>query len=102
MGTTSLTPTEFSGMKRILMAAAVLVFTAATSTAGPIRDRIAARFSRPCQQPQQPQQVQYIPAPQFQHPTYQPQPVQQVAYYPPAGFAPAVSGGCVNGVCPVK
>lgn len=58
-------------MKRLIMAASVLVFTAATSQAGPIRDRIAARFQRPacatC-----PQQAQYA------QPAYQPGPVQQV------------------------
>lgn len=50
-------------MKRFLMAAAVLVFTAATSTAGPIRDRIAARFGHPAPvvQYHQPQQG-YAPA----------------------------------------
>jgi len=85
-------------MTRILLTLAAVALFATTADAGPLRNWLAGRKCQPCQQPQQ---VQYTPAPQFQHPTYQPQPVQQVAYYPPAGFAPVVSG-CVNGVCPVK
>ncbi len=85
-------------MTRILLTVAVLALTAATSHAGPIRNWLASR--RPCQPCQQPQQVQYTPAPQYQQPTYQPQPVQHVAYYQPAGFAPVVRPAtCSGGVC---
>lgn len=55
-------------MKRILLSIAALALTAAAADAGPVRDRLAARFARPCQSAQcQPQ------------PQYQPGPVQQVA-----------------------
>jgi len=55
-------------MKRVLFTLAAVLLTSAVADAGPIRDRLAARFSRPCQSSQcQPQ------------PQYQPGPVQQVA-----------------------
>ena len=55
-------------MKRVLFTIAAVLLTAACADAGPIRDRLAARFARPCQS------VQCQPQPQ-----YQPGPVQQVA-----------------------
>jgi len=88
-------------MKRILLATLAALLATSAADAGNLRDRLAARFARPCQPCTQPQQVQYQPAPQYTQPTYT-QPVQQVAYYQPAGFAPVVSGGCSGGVCPVK
>lgn len=88
-------------MKRFLTLAA-LVLTTATSTAGPIRDRLAARFSRPAYpQPQQfPQPVGIPVFSEFEKPQQltQPQPVQTVAAYQPAGFSPVVRT-CSGGVC---
>lgn len=63
-------------MKRILLTLAAVLLTATAADAGPIRDRLAARFSRPTQT------VQYQPQPQPQpqhQPTYTPGPIQQVA-----------------------
>ena len=86
-------------MKRILMTTLAALLATSAADAGPLRNWLASR--RHCQPCQQVQQVQYQPAPQCTQPTYT-QPVQQVAYYQPDGFAPVMSGGCVNGVCPVK
>ena len=87
-------------MKRILMTTLAALLATSAADAGNLRDRLAARFARPCQPCQQPQQVQYQPATQTVQPTYQPQPVQQVAYYQPAGFAPVVRPAtCSGGVC---
>lgn len=85
-------------MKRILLTTLATLLATSAADAGPLRNWLASR--RQCQPCQQPQQVQYQPAPQTVQPTYT-QPVQQVAYYQPAGFAPVVSG-CPGGVCPVK
>ena len=92
-------------MKRFLLTIAALALTAAAADAGPIRDRLAARFARPCQSGQcQPQ------------PQYQPGPVQQVAgtvlttagqvvqnvgqaVYQMPVFRPSNCPTCVGGVC---
>jgi hypothetical protein len=92
-------------MKRHILTLAALALTAVTADAGPIRDRLAARFARPCQSAQcQPQ------------PQYQPGPVQQVAanviqatgqvvqsvgqaVYQMPTFRPSNCPTCVGGVC---
>ena len=92
-------------MKRFLLTIAALALTAAAADAGPIRDRLAARFARPCQTAQcQPQ------------PQYQLGPVQQVAanvltttgqvvqnvgqaVYQMPVFRPSNCPTCVGGVC---
>jgi hypothetical protein len=92
-------------MKRVLLTLAVLALTAAVADAGLIRDRLTARFARPCQSSQcQPQ------------PQYQPGPVQQVAgnviqatgqvvqsvgqaVYQMPVFRPSNCPTCVGGVC---
>lgn len=104
-------------MKRILLTLAALALTAAAADAGPIRDRLAVRFSRPacgscaaCTGPQAPS----VPA--YTGTQYQPGPVQQVAgsviqatgqvvqsvgqavYQMPA-FRPSNCPTCVGGVC---
>lgn len=50
-------------MKRILLTLAAVLLTATAADAGPIRDRLAARFSRPCQSAQCQPQPQYTPGP---------------------------------------
>ncbi len=61
---------------RLILAAVLLAVSTTTATAGPIRDRLAARFNRPTQTVQYQPQPQ--PQPQYQ-PTYTPGPIQQVA-----------------------
>jgi hypothetical protein len=48
---------------RLILTAALLAVSATAATAGPIRDRLAARFSRPCQSGQCQPQPQYTPGP---------------------------------------
>ncbi len=52
-------------MKRILLTIAAMALTATAADAGPIRDRLAARFSRPsgCSSGQCQPQPQYTPGP---------------------------------------
>ena len=52
-------------MKRILLTLAAVLLTATAADAGPIRDRLAARFSRPsgCNSGQCQPQPQYTPGP---------------------------------------
>lgn len=50
-------------MKRFLIVVAALALTATAADAGPIRDRLAARFSRPCQTGQCQPQPQYTTGP---------------------------------------
>ena len=60
---------------RLILTAVLLAVSATAATAGPIRDRLAARFNRPTPTQYQPQPQ---PQPQYQ-PTYTPGPIQQVA-----------------------
>lgn len=84
---------------RFLLAAAVVVCSAMTAEAGPIRDRIKARLNGSCSPCSG---GQFSPTRTI--PEYLPEPsvIQPVGYTPPAPvYAPLnYGGGCPGGVCP--
>ena len=97
-------------MKRFLMAVATLTLTATAADAGPIRDRLAARFSRPsgCNSGQCQPQPQYTPGPvQTAAGTVLVQAGQVVqaagvavqSVQVPTLFRPSNCQQCVGGVC---
>lgn len=96
-------------MKRFLIVVAALALTATAADAGPIRDRLAARFSRPtCNSGQCQPQPQYTPGPvQTAAGTVLVQAGQVVqaavvavqSVQVPTLFRPSNCPTCVGGVC---
>jgi hypothetical protein len=70
---------------RLILTACLLAVAATTATAGPIRDRLAARYARPTCQPTQAVSAPTAPA------VYQPAPVRQAV-----GSVLVATGGAVT------